>query len=339
MTVLFDFLHPVDINFFNNIISKLNEERHRIILTYRERGPVGVILKKEFPSIPTYQIGTHKGSFVSKVLGQLIRDFQLFWFIRKNKINIGLSFGPSIGLSCFLNKVPFVSFADDPEYKLTLNYARLFSSQLIMPNVPNLPPNIITYKGYKELAYLHPKYFQEDLRDIFKLGIEKNRYVFIREISNTSLNYKNKKDISKKFVKRLKQLGLIIVLSLEDKSQKNEFSDDCIVLEEPLCSVHTIIKNALFTISSGDTVARESCLLGVPCIYTGGREMRINQEFIRIGIMVKLENENSIISTIDTMANLKYKRKYQEIIKSNIESKWDNITDIIYDIINSYNIA
>ena len=64
MNILFDFLHPVDINFFLNAIKILKKEEHKIYLTYRDRGPVRVILNNELPDIESIKIGRHYNKIV-----------------------------------------------------------------------------------------------------------------------------------------------------------------------------------------------------------------------------------------------------------------------------------
>ena len=51
---------------------------------------------------------------------------------------------------------------------------------------------------------------------------------------------------------------------------------------------------SLLAVSSGDTVARETALLGVPTVYTGGRDMEINRPLIEEGALFASNNIKEI---------------------------------------------
>lgn len=336
MNILFDFLHPVDINFFKFTIERLQNEGHQIFLIYRDRGPIEKILKKEFSTFRIQKIGNHKKGFAKKIIAQFARDIQLVKYLKKNRIEIGLSFGPSIGLACKINNIPFLSYADDPEYKLTLYYALIFATKLVMPRLDNLPSSVIIYRGYKELAYLHPLHYMPNLKDLQIYGLVPGKYVFIREVSKISLNYRDKTLINDEIIAMLKKKGFQIVMSLEDKSVISRFENDCIILKEPLNDIHAIIKNALLTISSGDTMARESCLLGTPTIYTGGRDMRANREFIQLKAMHKVETLEGILNTIDFILGAHDKIQIEKLIENKIRNEWDDLTKLILSQIEQF---
>ena len=61
------------------------------------------------------------------------------------------------------------------------------------------------------------------------------------------------------------------MLSLEDKSTKERYPEDWILLEEPVEGIHSLIYYSCALISSGDSMAREAALLGVPSYYLGIR--------------------------------------------------------------------
>ena len=90
---------------------------------------------------------------------------------------------------------------------------------------------------------------------------------------------------------------------------------------------------ALFTVSSGDSMARESCLVGTPAIYTGGRDMAINIELIKRSCMFKVEDEKDIKDTIDHVINNNIKREVQTKIDLAIRNEWVDTTEVILDVL------
>ena len=227
MTILFDINHPVDINFFKKSIYSLKGEAHKVLIIFRERGSLSRILDYEIPDIESFQFGTHKRKFLSKVTGQLRRDYDLISFLKKRNVDLVVSFGPTSAIASKVCGIPYLAFDDDIEYKIPFYHANLFATRHIYPDfIEYNSNNTHTYSGFKELAYLHPDSLVKSSKILTAYGLKPNEYVFIREIANISLNYKTKNEVLSNIVPLLKERNLKIVLSIEDKSLKGEFGND-----------------------------------------------------------------------------------------------------------------
>ncbi len=335
MNVLVDFNHPADVNFFKNAVKQLAAENHKVVLTYRHRGKLATILNFELGQFNPVCIGTHQKGFFRKVAGQLLRDLEFIQFQKKKKIDVSICLGPTNAIASTVNRIPYLAFEDDPEYKITFYHANLFATRHIMPDFIKVSKkNIFKYRGFKELAYLHPRYFQPDVKALDKYSLTPAEYVFIREIHNVSLNYKSGSSILDEVIKKVSDCGFKILLSLENKEQKEKYKNNCTILEEPVTDIYSLIKYAKFTVTSGDTVARESSLLGTPAIYTGGRAMAVNDEFIDIGILSKLENLSDIFNRIDMLA--KNNLDLNKVIEHKIETEWDDVTQVIINHVKAF---
>lgn len=338
MNIHFDLVHPSDVNLFKNAIIRLHKEGHEIFLTLRERGRLSEIAKTELSSFEICPIGKHESRFFNKLYALVKREFQLFQYLKNKKIQISVNQGFSSVISCKLLNIPFIIFEDDYEYKLAFHYARLFSKRDVMPDfIPVTGKNIYKYHGFKELAYLHPNQFMPDNNALKLFGILPGEYAFIREISNISLNYAKRKSYLLQIIENLISRGIQIVLSIEDKTNSSRFEHKCIVLEEPVHDIYSIIANASFAISSGDTMAREACLLGTPTIYTGGREMIMNSLLIEKGILFAdytIENINLRIDYLLDKGNvLKIRAEIGTIIKKELEDTTEVIIKHVQDFI------
>jgi len=230
--------------------------------------------------------------------------------------------------------MPSVLFGDDYEYKLAHFLSEFSGDYFIIPaSVPSTGKNILKYKGFKELAYLHPNYFKPDRKVLEQYGIAPNNYVFIREVSRASLNYKNLRQMGlPEVIRSLNDFGLKVVLSLEDKTRAESLKDKCIILEEPVEDIFSLMSFALFTISSGDSMARESCLVGTPAIYTGGRDMIINKELIERGCMFKVDNKQQLSTAIENIIENDIKKETMAIIERAVKHEWMDTTKVILDI-------
>ena len=329
MRILFDINHPVDINFFKKSIYALKGDGHSILIVFRDRGSLAKILEYEIPDIETIRFGSHQQGFVGKVVGQLRRDYDLVSFFRKKDVNLVVSFGPTSVLASKVCRIPYLAFDDDFEYKIPFYHANLFATRHIYPDFIDYDSsNTYKYNGFKELAYLHPNSLVKSTGILSKYGLKPENYVFIREISNVSLNYRTKNTLLSEVLGMLKNRNLKIVLSIENKELGEELRDQCIVLEEPVEDIFSLMAHSLFAISSGDTVARETSLMGVPTIYTGGRSMAVNKSLVDNSLMFEaseLEGVKKAMSRFD----VNFKQESAKRLDSLLKENWEDTTHVI----------
>ena len=290
MKILVDIVHMADVNFFRNPVKIFRSQGHEVVISVMGRGDLPSIAKKEFGEVSV--IGKHrKGSIFIKASSNLARIVKLRLFIEKIKPDVVTSFSYYPAASAFGKGIKSVVFHDDAEYKEQFALCKLFAGRLVIPDfIKYSGRNIKKYHSYKEWAYLNPNYFRPKESVLKKHGLEKNQYIFIREIEPISLNYPENKPIDwHKIFPIIRKKGLKIVVSLENKLRKNDFKN-CLLLQESAQEFYSIVYYALALISSGDTMARESALIGVPSFYTGSRRMVINQELIDKKLLVQIES-------------------------------------------------
>ncbi|MEI6348828.1 MAG: DUF354 domain-containing protein [Bacteroidota bacterium] len=330
MNILFDLVHSADVNLFKNSIYALSKNGENVIISYRERGKLSLIAKAELPDFKLNKIGEHKTKIVGKIISLIKREISAYIFLKKNKVEIIVTQGLTCGIACKLLGVKILHYDDDIEYKTTYLIGKWLSDIDLMPDfMPAKGKNIVKHFGYKELAYLHPKYFKPNEFSLKAYNITAYNYIFIREISNISLNYKNKESLLPKIVKYISSLNIKILLSIEDKNLTNLYSDNCIILKEPIVDIYSLIYFSSIVISSGDTVARESCLTGTPCIYTGDREMLANNKLVEIGLMTKTTSLNEIIKTINYEINSTHRIKKRNEILKLITNHFDDTNEVL----------
>lgn len=337
-TVYIDICHLPQANLFKNVVHLLYEKVN-IQLLVRPRGKLKEIIEMEYPSLPIVCFGSYNDSLVKKIISNIQRELLLLKFFKKNKFDILMGVG-SYFLSpiSHLHNKPSIMFTDDFEHLWHFNLNKFLSTYFIFPkSIPINGRNIIKYNGYKELAYLHPNYFKSNRGILNEYDLEEERYVFIRMTTNTSINYRRQTQfipINKwqEIIKYFKRRDIDVVLSLENK-ENSKFFKNSIILIEPINEFYSLIKYSLMLISSGDTMAREACILGVPSIYLGGRKMVVNKEFIEKKIMFTPRDFESVISTIEYIINNNIKKETKEIIDYAIKYKWDDTTQVIMDIL------
>jgi hypothetical protein len=163
-------------------------------------------------------------------------------------------------------------------------------------------------------------------------GIEEKKYIFIREISTGSLNYSNQKanilaSISKEFSKEIK-----VIFSLENKKKLGYYPDNWILLKEPIHDIHSLLYYSKCVISSGDSMAREGGLLGVPSIYCGYREMKANKILENKNILFHLNPGEVVPFVNDIILNNSYFQD-QITFRDNLLKEWVDVNEFIYDVV------
>ncbi|MHB8104699.1 MAG: DUF354 domain-containing protein [Dehalococcoidales bacterium] len=334
MKILVNLTHPAHINFFKNAIASLRKDYEcEFKFLVLPRGNLVSIIEKELEGLPFTKVGKYRTSLLGKMLGVVEQCVYILSHLRREDFDIATAFFGGTGL-CHVTWVlrkPSVIFDDDVEYKLNFYPYKPFATRIVLPrSIPVKGKNIVKYNGFKELAYLHPNYFKPNSKALQDYGIVPLQYVFVREVSSSSLNYRDLKmgqlaDICP----YLRDLGLDIILSLEDKSLIKQFEKQCKILDEPVDDIYSLLHYALFTISSGDTMARESCLVGTPAIYSGGRKMSVNQELIAKGIFFETNDNQAILSSIDNIINNNIKQKTQRIVQKAVAEEWEDTTQVI----------
>lgn len=321
MHILIDIVHPADVNFYKSAIEKL-KKKHRITVLVRPRGKLVQIAQAEL-DIPLKIVGKHYSSICGKMYGVFQRVILLWIESRHNACDVLTSFGGFYAaiVARILNKKSVI-FYDDFEYKLAFHLNHIFSSQFVIPKILKYQSKKIScFNGYKELAYLYR--FSPNQSVLDDLGLNRRGYIFVRQVASTSLNYRNQdcRALLKRIAACLSSRSLRVVYSVESDMDRELFPAS-FILQEPCKDIHSLIFYAQCVISSGDTVAREAALLGVPTIYIGNRNMRIHQELITLGRLLCPSDED-VISTLDKVLDS------QNVFENKKESSWEDTSDVI----------
>ena len=331
MRILFDILHPAHLNFYKKTIQYLQAE-HDVTVLVRHRGDLVDFAKKEL-NVPIKVVGRHYGSRIGKLFGLFHRIAYLIWEGWKNPYDVATSHGGFyVSIACWIMRKRSVVFYDNAEYKLLFFLCRKFSSKFMIPQLLGITgKNIGTFNGYKELAYLNR--FEPTQEILEKYGVQKKKYVFIRQIAHISLDYwsDDSSQNMKGILDYLYQNKFSVIASVEEgATQILEFRefDNIYILPESTSEMHTLLYYAKCVISSGDTVAREAALLGTPAIYIGGRDMKINSELMNLG-RLNCPDVTEIIPTLKRMLE-------EEKDFSQQNADWDDTTDVIIKELTKY---
>lgn len=329
MKIIFDLMHPAHVNFFRNAIRILQSEGHEIVISVLDRGKVPSIVKKEFPGIRTKLIGKHRGTAFSILFqANIFRFFSMLAFLIKERPDAGFSVGSFImgsGMK-LLNRKNY-QFDDDPERKINVQLEKWTSTRLFFPAIYKDSSSKVEYFNcLKEWAYLSPTWFKPEIASLEEYGLKPREYIFVREISNGSLNYKGQEgNIIAGFAKELPS-DFKYVLSLEDKSTRDMYPENWILLKEPVTDIHSLMYYSSCAVSSGDSMAREAAMLGVPSVYCGFRTMKANSWMEQEGKLTCISD--NVPLEITRLLSHVYIQE-QESFRKQLLAKWDDVTNII----------
>lgn len=277
MDIWFDIAHIPQFNFYKWAMSRLASEGHRVHVTVLNRGKLAKIAQKEIggqESIDISVVGRHRSTRLSAVLeANLLRIVQLLKWARGRHIDIGFSNGYQLAFIGWLRRFPTYSFDDDPE---TIDYRPklLFNTKTyycIYGYDKKLNPKAIVLPVLKEWSYLAPDYFAPDAGVLADYSLEAKKYIFVREVSVGTVNYAGQAFGAVRDVARLIPEKYKVLLSLEKKDTREQYPAEWILLKEPLKDIRSLIYFSAGLVSSGDSMAREAALMGVPSYYLGIR--------------------------------------------------------------------
>jgi predicted glycosyltransferase len=326
--ILVDLYHLPQYNFFKNVI--LSFQPSEIDIFCVNRGKLLPIIRHELPEYNTVCIGDYKhnkGMF-SMIFRIIIpRILRLFREINSNKYRFIITAHYQANFVAKLRGIPNVAFIDDPR-RFVFPLLKFSADEVFLPPFELRFKGVKYFNALKEWSYLSPEYLSIDISVLSEYGLESKGYIFIREVSTETSNYLLQDQgailsISRKFPSSIK-----VLLSLENKQSAAHYPDSWIILKEPVKHIHSLMYFSQVVISSGDSVAREGAMLGVPSIYAGIRDMPANQIMIKRGILLKL-NPDNILDTVFKIMNGEMVFPEQDNFRQMLFEEWDNVTALL----------
>lgn len=276
MNIWIDILHIPQFNFYKPLIKALSEQGHTVYITVLDRGKLPKIATREtegWSNVKVYFLGKHKMTKWSAIWdANIIRAFQLRNWARDKKIDIGFSNGMLLAWVCKQKGIPNYSFDDDPQTMDRWGKEKWNTEcNFCVYQDPTIKAPSHVLRCTKEWAYLNPRTFVPKEAALEKYGVKPKEYMFLREVSVGTINYAGQESGAILGIKDLIPSGMKVLFSLEEKKRRKEYPADWILLQEPIEDIHSLIYYSAGLVSSGDSMAREAALLGVPSYYLGIR--------------------------------------------------------------------
>jgi uncharacterized protein len=314
MRILIDMGHPAHVHFYRNFIKEMEKRGHEFKVAVRVKNPMLELL--EYYGIPYEIIGFARSGLTGKALGLPRYDARLLAVARKFKPDVLTGIGsPYIAHVAKLVGRPSYIFTDTEHAVLINRLAVPFATKVFTPDcfMGDFGGKHVRYAGYHELAYLHPKRFNEK-------GIGKDNIII--RLSSWEASHDRGRQVIEDIVftklsDKLREYGNVVMSREDGKRMTLEGK-----LYEPW-QLHAIMKNAKLYIGDGATMATESALLGVPAIYVSplAGTMGNHENLEGYGLMLPrkmLPSDNTITSIIET-PKATWKENRQKMLKDKID--------------------
>lgn len=337
MRILIDIGHPAHVHLFKNLVLEMQQKGHAFFFTVREGENEDFLLKKFGFSFK--KIGVKRKSKFGKILGLIHFSLKILYYSFKFKPDIFVSHGSMYaGIAAFIYRKPHIAMEDSGNME-QIRLSLPFSSVIVSPDI--LPVDLgkkqLSYKGYHEIAYLHPDYFSPT-EDIYQfLGLRKNdKYAIVRFVA-----WEASHDIGQKGFSEQNKLDLIELLgkyftvfisaegNLPESLKKHQ-------IQIPFDKMHSALYYASLYVGEGATMASEAGVLGTPSIYVSTIQRCYNIDQEKYGTVFNSTDFDAIRDKIlnialDESSSEHYKSQRDFLLKEKI-----NVTKFFIWFIENY---
>lgn len=335
MRILIDIGHPGHVHLFRHFTEEMMKRGHVIFFTCRQK-EFEIELLKAF-AFDYKCFGRHYKSFPGKIWGLVKFNIQMIFIAVNFKPDVFLSHGSIYAAQvAWLFGKPHISLEDSGNME-QIKFYLPFTNVVITPDV--LPVNLgekqIRYKGYHELAYLHPKYFSPVSSILSEIGIINNQeYSIIRFVSWKATHDKGHKgftvDEKKELIDYLISKNLKVLITSESDLPM-EFRNYQINISPN--KIHHVLAFARIVISEGATIASESGILGTPTIYVNSIERCYNEDQEKnYGAVTNFRTGNGVLKKVEQL--LSVKRKISPFNRKMLKDKIDVTAFIVWFVEN-----
>ena len=289
MNILVQLSHPAHFHLYKNAIYNWKKNNHNVFILIKTKDILEELLKNA--GLPYYNIlpTSHRKSKFGVLFDMLVRDFKIFCFVLKHKIDLLTGSTPEVAHVSWLLRKNSVNTGED-DSAVVPAFAKVvgFTMQTLL--TPTTCDNGIFNKksvkflGNQELAYLHPNHFTADKSVVEKYFSADEPY-FILRFAKLNAHHDAgiqgiNAEIAQRLIDILKPQGRIYITS--ERELEPQFEQYRIKIN-PL-DMHHVMAFASLYIGDSQTMAAEAAVLGTPFV-------RFNDFVGRIGYLRELEDD------------------------------------------------
>lgn len=269
MKILVDISHPAHVHFFKHAIAEWRAHGHDVAVASR-RKDLTVDLLDALGLAHTVMSTCRRGK--AGLLFELLEhDWNLYRFARRFRpdvlCQIGGIFVAHVGV---LLRKPAVIFYDTEMNRAINRITYPLAAAVVTPSgyQGRVGRNHVTYEGYHELAYLHPRRFTPDPEVVRSAGLDpQGRYFILRFVGWGAAHDLRERGLSLQtklaVVRRLAGEGRVLISS--EAPLPAELAGYRSTVPPQL--IHHVMAFASLVAGESATMASEAAVLGVPAMF------------------------------------------------------------------------
>jgi uncharacterized protein len=327
MRILIEITHPAHVHFFRNPIRHLSSEGHEIRITSRDKDCTLDLLDRHGIEHRCLSRQKSGAGMLKELIARnraLIKEARAF---RPDVIaGLGGICAAQVGR---LLRIPSVVFYDTETAHLQNALTYPFASRVVVPECYRAwtpARKTVRYRGYHELSYLHPNYFQPDSEIAVRSGLDPERDNFLIRLVSWKANH----DVGRKgwppelldsVANTLQGRGKVIISSegeLPDHLNELRYQGDP-------AEIHHLLAYCRACIGESPTMASEAAILGVPFIYANMQHVGyvIEQaEQYKMGIIPKHHDIKTMAyAIVSLLSNTRedYQDRYRKMLSDIVD--------------------
>ncbi len=282
MRIAVDILHPAHVHFFRNFIHEMQGRGHRFLVTAREKDCTLELLRAY--AIPHTVLSSQARGAMGLAAELVARTWRFLVLARRFRpcFLMGIM-GPTVALAGKLLPAKTVVFYDTEMARQTNWFVYPLADAVCTPECyqGRVGANHVTYPGYHELAYLHPRRFQPDPEVLLANGLSLDLPLYVvrfvsweasHDVGERGLSHAGKR----RLVELLSQRGRVLITSEAELPTDLE-PHRCVV---PAHQLHHLLAFADLLVGESATMASEAAVLGCHAVLVSktGRGYTDEQE-------------------------------------------------------------
>jgi len=349
MKLMITMCHPAHYHLLKNLVNKclLNGFKVKVLITNKDI--LENLIKGENWDVENYypegrRIDWLPTLFVLPII-TLKSIFRLYKIVKREKPT--LIFGTEVTMVYvgYILGVKSIIVNEDDTKATPENY--LFyplATKVVMPDccdIDKWDTKKIIYRGYHELAYLHPKYFKPDKKVVERFNPLNERY-FILRLAKLDASHDIGKggiddEIAKKIINILSKHGKVYITS--ERPLKSQFEKFRIKINSQ--DIFHALSYADLYIGDSQTMAAEAAVLGTPSV-------RFNDFIDKIGYLIdleknygltigiKAEDSGKLFDVINQLLNTKDLKKNWRTKRNKMLNEKIDVTKYYFELIKKH---
>ena len=288
MNRLVQLSHPAHFHLYKNAIKNWQDNGHQVHVLIKTKDILEELCQNS--QIPYHNILpiAHRKSKFGVLWDMLVRDWKIFWFCIKHKIDILTGSTPEVAhVSKILGRYSVNTGEDDmaviPAFaKVAGPFFQTILSPFVCDN-GKYNNKSVKYPGYQKLAYLHPNYFTPNHEIVEGYGIDLSKPYFILRFASLNAHHDDgvqgiNATVAQRLVDMLKPFGQIFISS--ERELEPQFEPYRLRIN-PL-DIHHLLAFASLYIGDSQSMAVEASMLGTPCLrfndFVGRKKISVLEE-------------------------------------------------------------